>query len=268
MVQNVAHLTTACGMTQSESEPTLFMKHIKHEGTNLFLMVLVWVDDLWVAFTKGSKHITLLPFLKIYREKYTIKSLGPVKRFIGIQVEYDEEHIGSDSTIKLVQREYITNMIPKFLSPQELITTEELPAYVLDKEARTNTYTNLALATDGHITTKPFLPALASCLYATCMTRPDAHFNIVYLSRLTAAPTDQAWDALCIVMRYLWHTRDLGITYGGSNIRLPPIPSAKPPLHLKSVASMHGFLIVSDASWKTESTYVGFFVMYSTRTER
>ena len=106
----------------------------------------------------------------------------------------------------------------------------------------------------------PFLSAVASCLFATCMVRVDCAFYIAFLSRFSSRPTVDAWNALVIVMCYLYSTRKFGITYGGKSITIPDAPSAKPRLNPSVITQMLGFFVYSDASWKNDYTYAGYFI--------
>ena len=189
-VTNVSHLTGPCGMTQSDSEPTLFTRHFKIDGEPVVLLLLVWVDDIWCAFSRGGKERILMPFLKTYKERYPIKMLGPIKRFVGIDITRDREA----GTITLSQETFIASMVPKYVHSSELSgITVKAPASVLDKYERKDTYSDLALATDPIEIAKgskyPFLSAIASCLYATCFTRPDCAFNVSILSQFSSSPS-------------------------------------------------------------------------------
>ena len=100
------------------------------------LMLLVWVDDIWAAFTKGTRKATFDPFMNIYQSKdigYRCKSLGKVSRFVAIDVKHDEQR----DIIHLSMESYITSMVPKFLTEEQLKVTEPLPAYTLDANGRT-----------------------------------------------------------------------------------------------------------------------------------
>jgi hypothetical protein len=64
------------------------------------------------------------------------------------------------------------------------------------------------------------------------------------------------------VLIYLWVTRKHSLTYGGKVIMTPEVPSARPPINPKVVAALSGLFIFSDASWKVDSTYAGFLILY------
>ena len=261
MVHNVKHITGPCGCEQCTVEPTLFKKTVIIDGIVCILLLLVWVDDVWAAFTRGGRERILMPFAKVYKEKYPIKFLGPIKRFVGIDITRNRDA----GTITLSQKEYIKAFVPKFVPAAKLEQAKRLrqPARILDKAERKDSYSSLKLAsTKSEITPHPYLSALASALYASVMTRVDVCFNNSYLSRFSSGPTDECWEALVEELIYLYQTADRGLTYGGASIKTPSIPTAKPPLNPSNIRAVSGFLIFSDASWKVGSTYAGGLVLY------
>ena len=109
-------------------------------------------------------------------------------------------------------------MVPKFVPadslrssclpdmPSTLSSSGADPFHALVAQYEANDYTP---------TTEPYLSAIASALYATCMTRPDAAYAVAMLCRVTSRPSKEAWLALVKVLCYLYKTRKHGITYGG-----------------------------------------------------
>ena len=251
---NVSHIVNNCKMRQSVIEPTLFYRHFK----NGILLLLVWVDDIWAAFTPGSRRTIFDPFMLVYQTRYPCKRLGPIKRFVSIDVAQSESY----DELTLSMESYLTNMIPKYLSKDELEKHETLPAAVLDKHGRHDTYSKLSLATcEAEKTLHPFLSALAAVLYAVCMVRGDVAFHVSFLSRFSCAATDAAWKELVRLMCYLWHTRSLKLKYRAGSLVMPIFRTARPPMSSGIFNKMHGLLTISDASWKVDSTYCGVMVL-------
>jgi hypothetical protein len=52
-------------------------------------------------------------------------------------------------------------------------------------------------------------------MYAMIQTRPDIAFTICFLSRFLSNPTAAHIQAAYRVLRYLGHTKTLGVTYHG-----------------------------------------------------
>ena len=162
--------------------------------------------------------------------------------------------------LSLSQAPYIENFAPKFLSKDELRRGSSLPALVKTKDGRTSTFTDLRRASteEERVTDFNYLSALASALYACCMTRGDAQFHVSFLARFTAGPTKECVSAVKMLIAYLYQTRYLSLTYG-KEWTIPSCPSARPELNTPK--QMKGLVVYSDASWKTDCTYAGFFIL-------
>ena len=60
---------------------------------------------------------------------------------------------------------------------------------------------------------KPYLAAVASVVWYVTMLRPDDALLICRLCTVMHDPSRAAWDAVIDTISYLYHTRDMGITY-------------------------------------------------------
>ena len=103
---NVKHLTQVCALNQCVHEPTIFTKTFPNKTEKGMLLLLIWIDDIWVAYTKGSKLTTYDPFISAYKKKYSIKEMGEIKLFIKIAMTRDR----IKRTITLSQETYITEI--------------------------------------------------------------------------------------------------------------------------------------------------------------
>ena len=258
---NVKHLTQECELKQCTHEPTIFIKTSTDKTKKVTLLLLIWIDDIWVAYTKGTKDTTYDPFLTAYKKKYSIKEMGEIKLFIKIAVTRDR----IKRTITLSQKTYVTEMVPNFVS-NNLLNPISLPSSPCDPVAKSDPYHELVAqyARNDYTPTKqPCLAAIASALYAACMTRPDIAYNVSLLCRFSSRPSPEAWHALVKVLQYLYKMRKRGITYGGPLQLDDRLMRTKPPIDLKLHNKLMGLHIYSDVSWKTMSTYAGFVIMYN-----
>ena len=242
---------------------TMFYRHYakgKPFLQEMVLLLLVWVDDIWAAFTHGTRNVTFDPFFKVYTRTFPVKDLGSIKRFVGIDVDHNRVK----GTLSMSMETYLSQMVPKFLSAKELEDLEGLPAEQLDKHGRQSTFSNISLAeSDADRTDRPYLSALASVLFAVSMVHGQCAFHVSFLSRFCNSPSHAAWDALARVMRYLYRTRKFALTYRSGSIRMPHYDTCTPPLNYGIFMKLHGMLIISDAAWKTGGTYLGWFMMFA-----
>lgn len=86
------------GFVQSKSDASLFLYH--HGSVNLF--ILVYVDD--ILFT-GNDNIMIVTIIKKLSEPFTLKDLGQLTYFLGIEVMYCKEGLF------LSQHKYITDIL-------------------------------------------------------------------------------------------------------------------------------------------------------------
>ena len=93
--------------------------------------------------------------------------------------------------------------------------------------------------------------------------KPDISYNVSLLCRFSSRPSPEAWRALVKVLQYLYKTRKRAITYGGPLQLNDRLTRTKPPIDPTLHNKLMGLHIYSDASWKTESTYAGFVIMYN-----
>lgn len=56
-----------------------------------------------------------------------------------------------------------------------------------------------------------YLVAIGSLMYAMLCTRPDLEFAIGLLVRFSSDPSATHWNSVVHILRYLQHTKDLGI---------------------------------------------------------
>lgn len=86
------------------------------------------------------------------------------------------------------------------------------------------------------------------------------------MSRFNVGPTDPAAKELKRLLNYMFHSADkVTLTYGGTRIKIPHIPSAKPPLSPTNIVPLHGLLTDHHGrlaqSSLTNNNYVGALVL-------
>ena len=66
----------------------------------------------------------------------------------------------------------------------------------------------------------PYASAIGSLMYAMVSTRPDIAQAVGVVSRYMNNPGKEHWEAVKWILRYLVGTVDVGLCYGGSEIKL------------------------------------------------
>ncbi|KAK9072095.1 hypothetical protein SSX86_008527 [Deinandra increscens subsp. villosa] len=159
-------------------------------GSHL-IFILVYVDDIIIT---GSSHSLITKFIHTLSTKFSLKDLGSLSYFLGIEV------IPHSQGILLCQKKYITDIIQKAnMSDCKSISTP--------------------ITCSDPLTTKGGTPyssptqyrALVGALQYLSLTRPDVAFTVNRLSQFMHAPTSLHWQALKRLLRYLQGTSTHGI---------------------------------------------------------
>lgn len=113
-----------------------------------------------------------------------------------MRLAYNPEH----GDLKLTQETAATKILEKFGM------TECNPA-------KNPMEKGLQLYREGCRTSQPYRELLGSLMYQMLCVRPDLCYPVSYLGRFQQSPTDNHWQALKRVVRYLKGTATLGLHY-------------------------------------------------------
>ncbi|CAL1397617.1 unnamed protein product [Linum trigynum] len=175
------------GFVKSKSDASLFIYH--HGGVTLYF--LVYVDDLLLT---GNDSRALAQFQSRLAARFSLKSLGPVHYFLGIEV------IPTESGYLLSQQKYIRDLLHRFGMadsqpvPTPLVSSAKLSLVDGSPPADSTLYKQV----------------LGSLQYLLC-TRPDIAFAVNKLSQFMHAPTTLHWQHVKRLLRYLNGTSSLGL---------------------------------------------------------
>ena len=163
----------------------------------------MYVDDLLIACSDES---TLADTKSELSSRFKMKDLGESRIILGMDITRDREA----RTLSLCQSRYAQKVIERFgLGSAHGQTTPMDPA--------------LDLTVSSDLTSEPYREAIGSLMYLMVGTRPDLAFCIGTLAKYVEKPTTTHWDAVKRVMRYVIHTKDLGLVYGGTSLKAPEV---------------------------------------------
>lgn len=213
-------------------------------------MALIWTDDVHFAYSKPAKARYERFLSEVYGKRWKFSRKGPVSKFVGMDIRRDR----SEGTISLSMVNYITGVYKRFVQPGHLPRSAPYKSIDALKEVK--------IAKDeierSTMADKPFLAAVASCIWVYSMLRADISFPLNVLCSVMHDPSEAAWEVLIDLISYLMHTKDLSITYH-SNKSMWNLPDEIKP-HTDQVQRMHGLHCWVDASWK-ETSIAGYVVM-------
>lgn len=223
---------TEFGFVQSKNDYSLF---IRHSGSNICILA-VYVDDIILTGTDSEGIQHLKEFL---HAKFSIKDLGRLHFFLGIEVTY------LDSGIVLSQ--------PKFT--HELLTSS---GFDFSKAANTPLPVNLKLSNfEGEILSDPeHYRSLVGKLNYLTNTRPDLAYTVQTLSQFMHSPRSTHLSALQHTLRYVAHTSHQGILLRASTqLTLQAFSDADWASCVDSRRSITGYILLfgnSPITWKSK----------------
>eukprot|EP00965_Chrysotila_dentata_P095253 3148464-Pleurochrysis_carterae.AAC.3 len=117
---------------------------------------------------------------------------------------------------------------------------------------------------------KPYLELVASILNASTMIRPDIAYHTSALCRFIHNPSVDCYSRAEQLLNYLYSTNDKALVLGGKNIFVPRFDTLRdagakeidPNDFAQRITGDHGLHFYSDASWKTDHTYIAHFGMF------
>ena len=225
------------GFEPFNSDPCLF----KHKKDGIY--IILYVDDLLISAPTVDDINKIRDKL---RNKYKLKEMGEVKRFLGFDVIRDRKA----KTIFLSQEAYTRNLLEKF-------------EYVDVTESQTPWPSNFELPTIWEPLvheTKAYIKKTGSLNWLSMGTRPDITYTVSRLCEANSGPSESHLTLLKHLFRYLKRTASLGIQFGGSDLtendlRLRTYADASHADHLLTRHSTGGhvvFLAGGPVLWKSK----------------
>jgi histone deacetylase 1/2 len=191
----------AIGFTQTTGDACLYIltDYSKGAPDGIGLMLCLYVDDISVAASTDDAYDW---FITVLGERFPINSdeTGNLEWILSMGIKYDY----GAGTLKLTQT----------------LAIERLCAVLgLERETRTPTTTpmtdRLPRVATREVPKEEFdyLSILGSVLHINMLTRPDISYAVSNLTRHASTPGRVHVRALKHLVRYLYDTRTIGITY-------------------------------------------------------
>ncbi|TPX30907.1 DNA-directed DNA polymerase [Synchytrium endobioticum] len=181
------HRLKEIGFTPLVMDPTVYQLLENNE----VLYLILYVDDILIASRSRSSMERVKEML---RAIVRLKDLGPVKTFIGIEVNRDR----SKRVIGLGQSRYIENINSKFPfhdNNYRLDITSEI-----HPDSGSN-YLSPSMK-------KQYQGAIGAIMWITNNTRPDVAARVGIKAQMVASPTLDDWFDLMKLGRELFETQD------------------------------------------------------------
>ncbi|NCF77925.1 MAG: DDE-type integrase/transposase/recombinase, partial [Proteobacteria bacterium] len=236
---------------QSTIEPCLFTLHCSAG----IIAILVWIDDILVAFTGRALYDA---FLKAYKERFPSKHHDGCIKFAGVSIDYKP-----GVSLQIDQRQHIEMAYDKFIIDKKAASRSSAVSRiaVADRDSARH-YSKITLAANdterSMMKSKPFLAALATVMYISHWTFSHLTYHCSYLSQFMHAPSPHALEADYDMIIYAYHNRNIDIIIYTCNLYTMPraIPDSSRK-HFESSFGLHGYC---DASWMLRSV-AGYIVL-------
>ncbi|XP_026378567.1 uncharacterized protein LOC113273007 [Papaver somniferum] len=186
----------AQGFIISKSDHSLFIYFF---GSGV-LLLLIYVDDILLI---GSSEFLLSSFFKKLSTVFSMKDLGDLHYFLGIEVKHDS----STNSLVLTQSKYTVELLQR-------------TGMIDCKPCNTPVANGLrAPVNDGELLSDPteYRNIVGALQYLT-LTRPDITFGVNYTFQFMHAPRTTHMLLVKRILRYLKASLGSGITFSSGNI--------------------------------------------------
>jgi transposase InsO family protein len=188
----------ARGFTPIHADPCVYA----YKRGSVVLIISLYVDDLLLASD------SLAELTKVKAELQTcfdMDDMGEASFALGIKITRDR----AARTLTISQGAYLREVLSRFdMQDSRPVATPMEPKCKL---APATAATELDAASKTQ-----YQSAVGALLHAARATRPDISFALTALSQHCKAPTEQHWQAVKRVLRYVRGTADRGLTYRGT----------------------------------------------------
>ncbi|CAM8941546.1 unnamed protein product [Rhodiola kirilowii] len=184
------------GFLPSRADTSLFVYH----GSAATVFILVYVDDIVIA---GSCPTTVSRIIQRLSELFPVKDLGQLHYFLGLEVRYNSEGL------TLTQRKYTLDLLHR--ANMENCKSTSTPMSITEKLARDSGH---PLTSDDTVKYRSIVGGL---LYLT-LTRPDISFAVNKVCQYVSKPTNEHWEAVKRILRYVKGTIDTGLKFRRSSL--------------------------------------------------
>jgi Reverse transcriptase (RNA-dependent DNA polymerase) len=169
------------GFKRSKIDHSVFFQRNGNKHT----IVTVATDDMAIT---SKRAINAEQFKSKVKEFWDIMDHGPIKWFLGFQIERDCK----SKTISINQQAYIESVVEKFG-----LTNVKSVATPMDTNAKLMIQQCLmTLNQVARMSRIPYSEAIKSILWATVVSRPDTAYAVGILSQFIENPGPAHWDGV------------------------------------------------------------------------
>ena len=181
------------------------------------------------AYTQLNKHLT-------------VKDLGPMRRYLGLEIQYDEEN----GVFFIGQESYAQKILGEF----KFSDAASAPTPMLDSE---NWDRDDSPLLDDKAKEK-YESAVGMLLYLMHGSRPDISYPVIKLSQYSSCPRQLHWDGVKRIFRYIKGTIHHALCLGN-------LPASKDKVASTDLCAYFDSAHADNANKKSTCGYI--FLLYS-----
>jgi Reverse transcriptase (RNA-dependent DNA polymerase)/gag-polypeptide of LTR copia-type len=186
------HFLLSQTFKSTEADHSLFI----YSSGKIVIYLLVYVDDILIT---GNDQNAITALISTLQKNFSIKTLGKLNYFLGIEVTYTAEGI------HLSQSRYLQNILERaHMTSAKPCQTPIESGKQLSKFSGTKMKDSLL-----------YRSIVGALQYAT-ITRPDIAFAVNKAAQFMAEPTDLHWQLVKRILRYLKGTITHGLHFVSS----------------------------------------------------
>uniref|UniRef100_A0A6V7M123 Integrase catalytic domain-containing protein n=1 Tax=Bracon brevicornis TaxID=1563983 RepID=A0A6V7M123_9HYME len=199
------------GLERDIHDPCLFTWR---KGNTMAFLVL-YVDDIILASNCPLKKQEITAQLC---GVFKMRDLGEPKMFLGMEIFRDRVN----KILKIKQTEYTEKILRRF----NMYESKPQSTPMITRQAKNRENDRSEETEREHPSNAPYREAIGSLLYLAGATRPDISYAVNYLSRKQRTHTENDWEEVKRLFRYLKGTPDLGLIFRAEGNKLEAFTDA------------------------------------------
>lgn len=168
---------------------------------NDVIYLIMFVDDLLIC---GKNKNKLNKIKNRLSEKFSMKDLGIVKTYLGINIDYDHKKC----KMTLDKKNYIESLAKKYkVTELKLYYTPMQQNLSLQPVQSASTYLN-------------YRNLIGALLFVSTSTRLDVSYSVNYLNRFQNYYAESHYKYALRILKYSYLTRDLKLSYKNISMQI------------------------------------------------
>ena len=177
------------GFERSRHDYCLYVKCTEDDE----LYIILYVDDLLIV---GRKIESISELKKKLSRTFSMTDCGEARYFLGIKLDLNR----NTGTLRLSQKAHVEKILRRFRMTD-------------CNSTKTPMEKKLVLRREGKPYDGPYREMLGSLMYLMLCVRPDICFPVGYMGRFQHKPTDEHFQSLKRIIKYLKGTSDVTLDF-------------------------------------------------------